>query len=1411
MFNFFKKSKSKDNNCSTRGNNKNKKGKQQTVASNYHTDSSGKSGTQLTKSKEETKNKQERETSNGERDEVCESLNLEKITGEKVMGNTESKSESSSPGLNTIGGNEQAESNTARTEFLHLDKNANGIVGKADSLTSNSTSSPTVSDLLRGTGSWESASSNERKKKESTPDSDIVFKTAPNTPVLSRDDNRPRQLTLPAELPSIFEDTKLPQMEKNLQECDNIQEETDQKIIGDSDIMGRKVPDSDQEDMKPDANPSNHVKPVLLNINNTGSDSKFKESDIKPIVDGERSSSDLMNFKVEPSVTVNGEKATGDLESYSDCMKNEKCSPIDNEQNVVNSKENSDEKIVPDIDSAATSTPDVRSICEISEQSCEKECEDVVIETRNSAFFKNNDDFDPNSTLISGEVKFNPPQDSKRVIVDEYTRNINSCSSATDTESRETEDDKDSETCHGRKKFDTALELSSSSNPTNRSTNHSIKFGSKLDIGSRLPNCDELLVKLSTDFPDNSSSQSEDESVVCEKSEPATNDESSVENVADARGLNSGHDSMGNSCFSNDFEVSVCISMGRNDGAKVEEEVSTEVSDCESIQSAGLTESVFSGGNRTSEAEKEHSESAAGKIREVENLCPVAENNNGCLVDGSCSESTKADLQPAGIENLPKIIIESVEEQENGFVRHEENETEENCGEIYGDEESSDDDDDSEEPLTVMERSDFLVDKEKPLDGEQQGESSACVRDTAAQVQAVMLDRTKEHLVNAEKRAEKQMADLKSELDDSEKEMFRMRVQVQDLQRESIAKTGGMERLQAELSAAYKDSEFVRRKLKRLEEELASFKQKNSDLTEELRQKAEIENENDYWKVMELENEGKELTRRVKELEALLSATRAERDELKKKVDELLAESEEERKVAQEALDEAMVEKLAMQEKYEREFEKLRSANIDREQKMLDDFEWKLREVEQACKKRLDDKEQTSKQLVREVEGKLTVAEGKLAQLPHLKQCEQELNHLRERSIEQQRTLRTATRQLEQLQDSDKQQHEEIQQLKQLLEKEKSHLTTVQSIHYRELAEKDRKHQFKLDQQKTEINTEWEDKMRRETQRIKTESDRNHRTEKLQALDEAKSQHQHKLRELETSWEKKHTACVKEIDSLKTKLSEKEDYYIQEFETIQTKADRDIFELRRKLDKIDLSYQEQIEKIQQKHEKELVEVREDADRRIQQCELNAQHQIGASRTTIELVKEQMHRESQEKLQQLSEHHRRQLEEQWEQLVQERDDAIAMIEQKHRTSMEKLRNELDSIYKGRDSRETEELCLQNSFANAEINDSIWNSLWSRLLDTLNNMRQELSGKTTHIGSLESNVEELQENLEVLNCEVNNKAQQITKVMKEGEETTGATATGDVPVAVGRDASETSKGNRRLAKQRRRTAEDNCIIS
>ncbi|XP_075222165.1 uncharacterized protein LOC142324914 isoform X9 [Lycorma delicatula] len=716
-----------------------------------------------------------------------------------------------------------------------------------------------------------------------------------------------------------------------------------------------------------------------------------------------------------------------------------------------------------------------------------------------------------------------------------------------------------------------------------------------------------------------------------------------------------------------------------NTGLNVENENKTENSESsrETEDEASDSEMEYKEESTSAEDKKETEEEEDDNDEEVEEI--EEEEEETIEEEGTFEEKQNKNDRAENTLHVESNLVESDGINKDGIQ-------EEDCKGSHNDEQDEEEEDDSEE-------------EEDENEDNIRGQEIKEEENVEILQQATEL-KIKENLVNIESKADRQISDLQTELKQSEKEINNLKIQVGDLQREVIVKSSGMDRLQAELTAAYKESECVRKKLKRLEEDLDCFKQKNSDLTDELNRKTESESENDYWKVIELENEVKEQTQRIKDLENQLSVIRQERDKLAQSVAELTEEREEERKIVQEALDEAMAEKTAVQEKFEREFERLRTENSDREQKMLDDFEWKLREVESACKKRLDDKEQSSQQHIREIEGKLNIAEGKLAQLPHLKQCEQELQQLREKSIEQTRALRTATRQAEQHQNVEKLLQDEIQHLKTLLEKEKAHLATVQSIHNREVSEKDRKLQFKLEQQKNELNSEWEDKLKRDTQKIKTDLERIFRNEKQLALEEAKQQHEHKLRQLKSTWEKKHEDGVKEIDNLKHKLSEKEDEFKKELETAQTSSDRDIFELRRKLDKIDISYQEKIEKMQEKHDKEIERITEEAERKLQQCELNWQQQVGSSRTTIELVKEQMQREAQEQLQALSEHHRRQLEEQWDQLIQERDETISLMEQKHRASMEKLRGELDAIYKSRNSRETERRqCYHYSYCNS----------------------------------------------------------------------------------------------------------------
>jgi chromosome segregation ATPase len=114
-----------------------------------------------------------------------------------------------------------------------------------------------------------------------------------------------------------------------------------------------------------------------------------------------------------------------------------------------------------------------------------------------------------------------------------------------------------------------------------------------------------------------------------------------------------------------------------------------------------------------------------------------------------------------------------------------------------------------------------------------------------------------------------------------------------------------------------------------------------------------------------------DLRDRVKELEEQLAKVTAERDQLLLEKETTKKEWEEELRNLQEALEKAEAQKKAVTAKYEKEYETLRTVNSDREQQMLDDFEWKLREVEQSAKRRLEEKAKEAERRVRDVQIKL--------------------------------------------------------------------------------------------------------------------------------------------------------------------------------------------------------------------------------------------------------------------------------------------------------------------------------------------------------------------------------------------------------------------------------------------------------
>lgn len=108
-------------------------------------------------------------------------------------------------------------------------------------------------------------------------------------------------------------------------------------------------------------------------------------------------------------------------------------------------------------------------------------------------------------------------------------------------------------------------------------------------------------------------------------------------------------------------------------------------------------------------------------------------------------------------------------------------------------------------------------------------------------------------------------------------------------------------------------------------------------------------------KIAELEGVIKGLETKIETLEAELDNLKQERTALENKYSKLVDELEEEKRVVQDTIEKAARDKEAMDKKWHTDFENLRTINIMKEQQLLDDFEWKLREVEQKCKKRLEE------------------------------------------------------------------------------------------------------------------------------------------------------------------------------------------------------------------------------------------------------------------------------------------------------------------------------------------------------------------------------------------------------------------------------------------------------------------------
>lgn len=607
------------------------------------------------------------------------------------------------------------------------------------------------------------------------------------------------------------------------------------------------------------------------------------------------------------------------------------------------------------------------------------------------------------------------------------------------------------------------------------------------------------------------------------------------------------------------------------------------------------------------------------------------------------------------------------------------------------------------------------------------------------------------NLINQEAKFQSQLNDLSKQLSLRDAEASKLRFQMEELQRDVFAKSAGMDRLQAELNSANKEAEVIRQKIRHLENELDNYRKRNTEIAEELQSKTDSYNNYEVEtqaKISELEGVIKNLRIRIQTLEDQIKELKEEKDQLQDKYSELQIERNEENKKLAETIENATKQKLEIERKWKEDFEKLRTVNILKEQELLDDFEWKLREVQQTCKKKLDDKEKTIEERLqeayKEAQRKMDEAEKMLGQVETLKSYEMEVQQLRNRTSEQEKTLQEMKYQQEQMGQAEAGLKQETKRLLNLIEIEKENIQHIQMIHHQELLDKERKLKDTLNQKRTEIAMYWEEKLLHECGRLKDEMEQIHDEEKYIAMETVRKEKEEEFQARQQKWENKLRECLKEIELLKKALDEKDEYYHEELGKVRSNTDRDIMQLRRLMDKIDMAHHDNYEKLQMQHEDEIVKMNLDHEQKMQEVEDEWKTRVVNVSANLEQVKEQIETEAQQKLEMLIKQHRKELDTQWENLINQKDETIKLVEDEYATKYKTLEEQFYT--------------QQNSHSAREI----------ELLKTIDALKNEVHSKDSTLDDLQNNVETLEGGIQVLNQEIAQQAEGITKVQKEADE-------------------------------------------
>ncbi|XP_053669302.1 uncharacterized protein LOC128719699 [Anopheles marshallii] len=528
-------------------------------------------------------------------------------------------------------------------------------------------------------------------------------------------------------------------------------------------------------------------------------------------------------------------------------------------------------------------------------------------------------------------------------------------------------------------------------------------------------------------------------------------------------------------------------------------------------------------------------------------------------------------------------------------------------------------------------------------------------------------------LVNQESRYSAKLEEAEKRVKEANVKVYELQQKLNAVERDALLKEYNVERLQAELVAALKECDGIRARLTTQQTEMETIRLKASDREDELNlkyQNLEIEH-------LELTEKLAEVRKLAHDLNSQLIDAKSEVDRLKEERQKLLDERTEEQKIMREALEESVRERAQVEAKWKQTFEQLRDVNNAREEDLMKDCEFTIRNMQKTCKEKMETVEKERKQALEQVTRLEELTRQRTDEVLHLKSYEAEVEQLRGLTYDQKESLVSMTRQVESLK-------AELETAYNKLEEE---MVKVQQIKNRceyQLCEKEREALNRIEIARGEIAMQWEDRLLHEMNRLKVELEQTHMEERTSALEKLRREALAETEAMSQRFNEREKQLKTEIESLKVKLEQQQ----KTMANAQSDADQKLLQSRmyveraereheRKLAKEISTKDEIIENLKLQFEQEKKELEQQFSDRIQQVQEEFAREIS---DTTELMKTA---------------HKKELEKQWKALVAEKEEALHLMDGRNRNRLEDAENKVRELTTSH-QRQLKDLQEEHSF-------------------------------------------------------------------------------------------------------------------